>query len=66
MKLRVVLSQKRVESPLWLRDEFPTQVEEFKHLRVLFTSQERMEWKTDKQIYMAYSDAETKVVDLSF
>ena len=41
----MILSQKRVAFPLQVGGEFLPQVEEFKYLRVLFTSEERMERK---------------------
>ncbi|XP_061642121.1 uncharacterized protein LOC133484062 [Phyllopteryx taeniolatus] len=46
----VVLSRKRVECPLWVGDEILPQVEEFKYLWVLFTSEGGMERESDRPI----------------
>lgn len=45
-----VLSWKRVEVPFWIYDELVFQVETFKYVRVLFTSEERVEQETDRGI----------------
>lgn len=34
----IVLNKKSVEFPLWVREEFPLQVEKFKEFMILFTS----------------------------
>ena len=44
----MVLNQKRVECTLRVGDEILPQVEEFKYLRVLFTSEGRMEREIDR------------------
>uniref|UniRef100_A0A8C6NZ96 Trafficking protein particle complex subunit 9 n=1 Tax=Nothobranchius furzeri TaxID=105023 RepID=A0A8C6NZ96_NOTFU len=46
----VVFSQKWIESLLQVRDEVLPQVEEFKYLRVLFTSEGKMEPEIDRWI----------------
>ncbi|KAK0138543.1 hypothetical protein N1851_024925 [Merluccius polli] len=46
----MVLNRKRVKCTLWVRDEILPQVEEFKYLRVLFTSEGRMEREIDRRI----------------
>ncbi|KAK0145481.1 putative uncharacterized transposon-derived protein F52C9.6 [Merluccius polli] len=46
----MVLNRKRVECTLRVRDEILPQVEEFKYLGVLFTSEGRMEGEIDRQI----------------
>ncbi len=46
----MVLSRKRVECPLWVGDEILPQVEEFKYLGVLFTSEGRMEREIDRWV----------------
>ncbi|KAK0147792.1 Craniofacial development protein 2 [Merluccius polli] len=46
----MVLNRKRVECTLWVEDEILPQVEEFKYLGVLFTSEGRMEQEIDRQI----------------
>uniref|UniRef100_A0A669BS49 Reverse transcriptase domain-containing protein n=1 Tax=Oreochromis niloticus TaxID=8128 RepID=A0A669BS49_ORENI len=46
----MVLSRKRVECPLRVRDKFLPQVEEFKYLGVLFTSDGRREPEIDRWI----------------
>ncbi|KAL3999283.1 hypothetical protein ACER0C_007054 [Sarotherodon galilaeus] len=46
----MVLSRKRVECPFRVRDEFLHQVEEFKYLGVLFTSDGRREREIDRRI----------------
>ncbi|KAL4006357.1 guanylate cyclase activator 1 [Sarotherodon galilaeus] len=46
----MVLTRKRVECPLWVRDEFLPQVEEFKYLGALFTSDGRREREIDRRI----------------
>ena len=46
----MVLSWKRVECPLRVRNEILPQVEEFKYLGVLFTSEGRMEREIDRWI----------------
>ncbi|CAM4611183.1 unnamed protein product [Leuciscus chuanchicus] len=46
----MVLSWKRVACPLQVGGEFLPQVEEFKNLGVLFTSEGRMEWEIDRRI----------------
>ena len=46
----MVLSRKRVECPLRVRDEILPQVEEFKYLGVLFTSEGRMEREINRRI----------------
>ena len=46
----MVLSQKRVDCPLQVGGESLLQVEEFKYLGVLFTSEGKMEQEIDKQI----------------
>ncbi|XP_061624942.1 netrin-G2 isoform X6 [Phyllopteryx taeniolatus] len=49
----VVLSRKTVACPLRVRDENLPQVEEFKYLGVLFTSEGRTEWEIDRRIVAA-------------
>ena len=44
----MVLNRKRVECTLWVGDEILPQVEEFKYLGVLFTSEGRMEREIDR------------------
>lgn len=39
----MVLSQKRMKCPIYIRDELLPQVEEFRYVRVLFTSEQRGE-----------------------
>ena len=46
----MVLSRKRVERSLWVGNEILPQVEEFKYLGVLFTSEGRMEREIDGRI----------------
>ncbi|KAK0136316.1 hypothetical protein N1851_027786 [Merluccius polli] len=46
----MVLNRKRVECTLRVGDEILPQVGEFKYLRVLFTSEGRMEWEIDRRI----------------
>ncbi len=46
----MVLSRKKVAYPLQVGGMFLPQVEEFKYLEVLFTSEGRMEWETDRWI----------------
>nr|XP_049578940.1 vacuolar protein sorting-associated protein 4A isoform X1 [Syngnathus scovelli]XP_049578941.1 vacuolar protein sorting-associated protein 4A isoform X1 [Syngnathus scovelli]XP_049578942.1 vacuolar protein sorting-associated protein 4A isoform X1 [Syngnathus scovelli]XP_049578943.1 vacuolar protein sorting-associated protein 4A isoform X1 [Syngnathus scovelli]XP_049578944.1 vacuolar protein sorting-associated protein 4A isoform X1 [Syngnathus scovelli]XP_049578945.1 vacuolar protein sorting- len=46
----MVLDRKRVECPLRIGDEILPQVEEFKYLGVLFTSEGRMEREIDRRI----------------
>ena len=46
----MVLSRKKVECSLWVREEILPQVKEFKYLKVLFTSEGKMEWEIDMQI----------------
>ena len=46
----MVLSQKRVECFLWVGSKILPQVEEFKYLRVLFTSNGRMQQEINRQI----------------
>ncbi|XDV52909.1 hypothetical protein PO909_021551 [Leuciscus waleckii] len=46
----MVLSRKRVACPLQVGGEFLPQVDEFKYLGVLFTSEGRMEWEIDRRI----------------
>ncbi|XP_061618152.1 uncharacterized protein LOC133471975 [Phyllopteryx taeniolatus] len=46
----MVLSRKRVACHLQVGDEILPQVEEFKYLGVLFTSEGRMEWEIDRRI----------------
>ncbi|TWW60228.1 hypothetical protein D4764_05G0003180 [Takifugu flavidus] len=38
----MVLNRKKVECPLWVKEEMMPQVEEFKYLGVLFTSEGRV------------------------
>nr|XP_005726011.1 PREDICTED: uncharacterized protein LOC102198589 [Pundamilia nyererei] len=49
----MVLSQKRVDCPLVIRDEFLPRVEEFKYLGVLFSSDGRRGKDIDRQISAA-------------
>ncbi|XDV26977.1 hypothetical protein PO909_030586 [Leuciscus waleckii] len=49
----MVLSRKRVACPLQVGGEFLPQVEEFKYLGVLFTSEGRLERETDRRISAA-------------
>ncbi|KAK0138802.1 putative RNA-directed DNA polymerase from transposon X-element [Merluccius polli] len=49
----MVLNRKRVECTLRVGDEILPQVEEFKYLGVLFTSEGRMEWEIDRRISAA-------------
>ncbi|TWW63631.1 hypothetical protein D4764_03G0006390 [Takifugu flavidus] len=46
----MVLNRKKVECLLWVKEEILPQVEEFKYLRVLFTSEGRMEQEIDRRI----------------
>ena len=46
----MVLSRKRVDCPLQVGGEFLPQVEEFRYLGVLFTSEGRMEREIDRRI----------------
>ncbi|MDF4405451.1 reverse transcriptase domain-containing protein, partial [Vibrio parahaemolyticus] len=46
----MVLSRKRVDCPLQVRGEVLPQVEEFKYLGILFTSEGRMEREIDRRI----------------
>ncbi|KAK0137883.1 putative RNA-directed DNA polymerase from transposon X-element [Merluccius polli] len=46
----MVLNRKRVECTLRVGDEILPQVEEFKYLGVLFTSEGRLEWEIDRRI----------------
>ncbi|KAI3353859.1 hypothetical protein L3Q82_004862 [Scortum barcoo] len=46
----MVLSWKRVDCPLWVGEEFLPQVEDFKYLGVLFTSEGKMEREMDRWI----------------
>ena len=46
----MVLSQKRVDFPLWVGVDWLLHVEEFKYLGVLFMSEEKMEWEIDRWI----------------
>ena len=46
----MVLSRKRVECSLRVGNEILPDVEEFKYLGVLFTSEGRMEWEVDRRI----------------
>ncbi|KAL7836057.1 hypothetical protein SRHO_G00284040 [Serrasalmus rhombeus] len=46
----MVLTRERVESPLWVGDELLPQVEEFKYLGVLFTSDGTREREIDRRI----------------
>lgn len=39
-----------MEVPFWIYDELVFQVEELKYVRVLFTSEERVEQETDRGI----------------
>ncbi|KAK3519761.1 hypothetical protein QTP70_003904 [Hemibagrus guttatus] len=49
----MVLNRKKVACPLQVGGEFLPQVEEFKYLRVLFTSEGRMECEIDRRISAA-------------
>ncbi|XP_061676240.1 forkhead box protein J2 isoform X3 [Syngnathoides biaculeatus] len=51
----MVLSRKRVACPLRVGDEILPQVEEFKYLGVLFTSERRMEREIDRLIGAAFA-----------
>ncbi len=46
----MVLSWKRVDCPLWVREELLPQVEEFKYHGVLFRSEGKMEREIDRTI----------------
>ncbi|KAI3371969.1 hypothetical protein L3Q82_006839 [Scortum barcoo] len=46
----MVLDRKRVACPLWVGGEVLPQVEEFKYLGVLFTSEGKMEREIDRRI----------------
>ncbi|KAI3369382.1 hypothetical protein L3Q82_007616 [Scortum barcoo] len=46
----MVLDRKRVACPLWVGGEILPQVEEFKYLRDLFTSEGKIEREIDTQI----------------
>ncbi|TWW77544.1 hypothetical protein D4764_12G0009340 [Takifugu flavidus] len=46
----MVLNRKKVECLLWVKEEILPQVEEFKYLRVLFTSEGRMEQEINRRI----------------
>ncbi len=49
----IVLSRKKETCPLQVGGVFLPQVEEFKYLGVLFTSEGRMEWEIDRRICAA-------------
>ncbi|XP_061622105.1 furin (paired basic amino acid cleaving enzyme) a isoform X2 [Phyllopteryx taeniolatus] len=55
----MVLSRKRVACPLQVGDEILPQVEEFKYLAVLFTSEGRMEREMDRRIGAASAVMQT-------
>ncbi|XP_077441792.1 uncharacterized protein LOC144063805 [Vanacampus margaritifer] len=55
----MVLSQKSVECPLRVGDEILPQVEEFKYLGVLFTSEARLEREIDRRIGAASAVMQT-------
>ena len=49
-KSAMVLCQGKVDCSLWVGSELLPQVEEFKYLRVLFTSEDKMEHELDRWI----------------
>ena len=53
------LSRKKVECLLWVWGEVPSQVEEFKYLRILFASDGRREQETDRWIGAASAVVQT-------
>ena len=55
----MVLSRKRVDCPLQVGGESLLQVEEFKYLGVLFTSEGKMEREIDRQIWAASAVMQT-------
>ncbi|KAI3351447.1 hypothetical protein L3Q82_020304 [Scortum barcoo] len=57
----MVLSRKRVDCPLRVGEEFLPQVEEFKYLGVLFTSEGKMEREMDRRIGAASAVLQTLV-----
>ncbi|TWW60942.1 hypothetical protein D4764_05G0010320 [Takifugu flavidus] len=46
----MVLTRKKVECLLWVREEVLPQVEEFKYLGILFTSEGRIEQENNRQV----------------
>ena len=55
----MVLNRKRVECTLWVGDEILPQVEAFKYLGVLFTSEGRLEQEIDRRIGAASAVMQT-------
>ncbi|TWW81825.1 hypothetical protein D4764_01G0016400 [Takifugu flavidus] len=55
----MVLNRKKVERLLWVKEEILPQVEEFKYLGVLFTSEGRMEREIDRRIGAASAVMQT-------
>lgn len=55
----MVLSRKRVECSLWVREQFLPQLEEFEYLRVLFTCEGKGEWEIDRR---CCSNADTLLI----
>ena len=49
----MILCWKKVDCSLWVGNELLPQVKEFKYLRVLFTSEGKMEREVDRQISAA-------------
>ena len=57
-----VLSWKRVDCPILVREELLPQEGEFKYFRVLFKDEGKMKWKVDRRIRMAASACQFVVV----
>ncbi|TWW71177.1 hypothetical protein D4764_17G0006600 [Takifugu flavidus] len=55
----MVLSRKKVKRHLWVKEEILPQVEKFKYLGVLFTSEGRMEQEIDRRIGAASAVMQT-------
>ena len=58
----MVLSQERVERPLWVWDEVLPQEDQFKYLWVFFMSEERVEQVTERWISAASAGIQTVLV----
>ncbi|TWW61064.1 hypothetical protein D4764_05G0011540 [Takifugu flavidus] len=59
----MVLNRKKVECLLRVKEEILPQVEEFKYLGVLFTSEGRMEQEIDRRISAASAETPGKIQD---
>lgn len=53
MRVSTSKSRKKVDCALWLGSDLLPQMEEFKYLRVLFTSEDSLEQEFDRRIGMA-------------